>query len=104
DPELVRDMDRVRDVCSTALGMRRQQNVRVRQPLARLVVAGPGARRLAPYLDLVRDEVNVKDVELSEEIEAFASFKLQLNSRALGPRLAGAEERGGTARRARGRD
>jgi isoleucyl-tRNA synthetase len=89
DPELVRDMDRVRDVCSTALGMRRQQNVRVRQPLARLVVAGPGARRLAPYLDLVRDEVNVKDVELSEEIEAFASFKLQLNSRALGPRLGG---------------
>ncbi len=89
DPELVRDMDRVRDVCSTALGMRRQQNVRVRQPLARLVVAGPGARRLAPFLDLVRDEVNVKDVELSEEIEAFASSKLQLNSRALGPRLGG---------------
>jgi len=89
DPELVREMDRVRDVCSTALGMRRQQNVRVRQPLARLVVAGPGARGLAPYLELVRDEVNVKEVELSEEIEAFASFKLQLNSRALGPRLGG---------------
>jgi isoleucyl-tRNA synthetase len=89
EPELVREMDRVRDVCSTALGMRRQQNVRVRQPLARLIVAGPGAQRLAPYLDLVRDEVNVKQVELSEAIEAFASFKLQLNSRALGPRLGG---------------
>jgi isoleucyl-tRNA synthetase len=37
----------------------------------------------------VRDEVNVKEVELSEEIEAFASFRLQLNSRALGPRLGG---------------
>ena len=89
DAELVRAMDRVRDVCSTALGMRRQQNVRVRQPLATLIVAGPGAQRLAPYLELVRDEVNVKEVELSEEIEAFASFRLQLNSRALGPRLGG---------------
>jgi isoleucyl-tRNA synthetase len=69
--------------------MRRQQNVRVRQPLARLIVAGPGAQRLAPYLDLVRDEVNVKDVELSDAIEAFATFRLQLNSRALGPRLGG---------------
>jgi isoleucyl-tRNA synthetase len=87
EPELVRDMDRVRDVCSTALAMRRQQNVRVRQPLAKLIVAGPGAERLAAYLDLVRDEVNVKAVELSERIEAWASFKLQLNARALGPRL-----------------
>jgi isoleucyl-tRNA synthetase len=89
DAELVSDMDRVRDVCSSALGMRRQQNVRVRQPLAKLIVAGPSAQRLAPYLDLVRDEVNVKQVELSEAIEAFASFRLQLNSRALGPRLGG---------------
>jgi isoleucyl-tRNA synthetase len=61
----------------------------VRQPLAKLIVAGPGAQRLAPYLDLVRDEVNVKEVELSEEIEAFASFKLKLDARALGPRLGG---------------
>jgi isoleucyl-tRNA synthetase len=87
DPPLVRDMDTVRDVCSTALGMRRQQNVRVRQPLARLIVAGPGAQRLAPYLDLVRDEVNVKEVELTEAIEAYASFRLQVNAKALGPRL-----------------
>jgi isoleucyl-tRNA synthetase len=89
DAELVVAMDRVRDVCSTALGMRRQQNVRVRQPLSKLIVAGPGAQRLAPYLDLVRDEVNVKEVELSEQIAAFASFKLKLDARALGPRLGG---------------
>ena len=69
EPELVRDMDLVRDVCSTALAMRRERNVRVRQPLATLTVAGPGAARLAPYLDLIEDEVNVKRVELSEEIE-----------------------------------
>jgi isoleucyl-tRNA synthetase len=87
EPELVRDMDRVRDVCSTALGMRRAKNVRVRQPLAALTVAGPGAERLRPYLDLIEDEVNVKRVELSEEIGTSATFKLQLNARVLGPRL-----------------
>jgi isoleucyl-tRNA synthetase len=89
EPELVRGMDRVRDVCSTALAMRRQQNVRVRQPLAKLIVAGPGAERLVPYLELVRDEVNVKAVELSEKIEAWATFRLKLDARALGPRLGG---------------
>ncbi|MEN8161773.1 MAG: DUF5915 domain-containing protein, partial [Myxococcota bacterium] len=87
EAELVADMDRVRDVCSTALALRRQHDVRVRQPLARLTVAGPGAERLRPYLDLIEDEVNVKDVELSGEIEAFASFRLQANARVLGPRL-----------------
>jgi len=87
EPELVRNMDRVRDVCSTALAMRRAKKVRVRQPLAALTVAGPGAERLRPYLDLIEDEVNVKRVGLSEEIGASATFKLQLNARVLGPRL-----------------
>jgi isoleucyl-tRNA synthetase len=87
EPELVRDMDRVRDVCSTALAMRRGRNVRVRQPLATLIVAGPGAAQLRPYLELIEDEVNVKRVELSEEIAAYASVKLSLNARVLGPKL-----------------
>ena len=87
DPALVADMDRVRDVCSTALAMRRTENVRVRQPLRSLTVAGSQVERLRPFLDLIQDEVNVKEVRLSEEIEFFASFQLQVNARLLGPRL-----------------
>jgi isoleucyl-tRNA synthetase len=87
--ELVADMDRVREVCSTGFSMRRQEKVRVRQPLRSLTVAGAGVERLRPYLDLVQDEVNVKEVRLSEDIEAFASFRLQVNARAVGPRLGG---------------
>ena len=70
DPALVADMDRVRDVCSTALAMRRTENVRVRQPLRSLTIAGPQVERLRPFLDLIQDEVNVKEVRLSEEIES----------------------------------
>jgi isoleucyl-tRNA synthetase len=87
DPALVAEMDRVRDICSTALSMRRAQGVRVRQPLPSLTVAGPGAARLQPYVDLVADEVNVKDVRLEEDIEAFATLRLQVNARVVGPRL-----------------
>jgi isoleucyl-tRNA synthetase len=87
DADLVRDMDTVRDVCSTAFSMRRAEGVRIRQPLPSLTIAGPGVERLAPYLELVRDEVNVKEVRRSPEIEAFATFRLQVNARALGPRL-----------------
>ncbi len=87
DAELVRGMDRVRDVCSAALALRRSHDVRVRQPLRRLVVAGPDATALAEYADLIQDEVNVKEVAFQADIEAFASFKLKVNARALGPRL-----------------
>ncbi len=89
EPALVADMDTVREVCSAGLSMRRTENVRVRQPLKRLTVAGPGAERLAPYIALIEDEMNVKEVTLSSEIDAFADFRLQVNARAIGPRLGG---------------
>ncbi len=87
DPALVADMDRVREVCSTALGLREEHRLRVRLPLAHLTVAGPGAERLRPFFDLVRDEVNVKAVETSEELESFGRWDLKVDARALGPRL-----------------
>jgi isoleucyl-tRNA synthetase len=89
DSELVAAMDRAREVCSAALALRSAKNVRVRQPLAELVIAGPDNEPLRPYVDLVADEVNVKAVTLSEDIEQYATAKLQVNARALGPRLGG---------------
>jgi isoleucyl-tRNA synthetase len=87
DAELVADMDRVRDVCFTARGLREAHKVRVRQPLAAMTVAGPNAARLAAFTSLIEDEVNVKRVRTESAIDAFASFQLAVNARALGPRL-----------------
>jgi isoleucyl-tRNA synthetase len=89
DAKLVAEMDRVRDICSAALSLRAAQNIRVRQPLAELVVAGSQISQLEPYLDLIADEVNVKRVRLSHEIDDYATFRLQVNARAIGPRLGG---------------
>ncbi|MBW2242599.1 MAG: isoleucine--tRNA ligase [Deltaproteobacteria bacterium] len=89
DPELVAAMDRVRDVCSTAFAMRRGEQVRIRQPLQSLTIAGPDVAMLEPFTDLIADEVNVKEVRLRPEIDAFATFRLQVNARVLGPRLGG---------------
>ena len=87
EPELVRDMDRVRDVCSTALALRKEHNLRVRLPLAELTVAGAESGRLEPFADLVREEVNVKRVSTSDDLEALARFDLKVNARAVGPRV-----------------
>jgi isoleucyl-tRNA synthetase len=87
DAGLAAAMDLVRAVCSTALGLRKARQLRVRLPLASLVIAHPEATSLAPFADLIADEVNVKAVELSDEVASLGTFELAVNPRVLGPRL-----------------
>ncbi|HLK77377.1 MAG TPA: isoleucine--tRNA ligase [Streptosporangiaceae bacterium] len=87
DDGLTGAMDLVRAVCSTALGLRKARGLRVRLPLASLVIAHPEAKSLAPFTDLIADEVNVKTVELSQEVASLGTFELAVNPRVLGPRL-----------------
>ena len=87
DPELVSAMDEVRSVCSTVLGLRKAQNLRVRLPLPEVTVAAEDAERLRPYLGLIADEVNVKKVDLTTDVDAHGRFELVVNARAAGPRL-----------------
>ena len=87
DAGLTRAMDLVRAVCSTALGVRKARQLRVRLPLASLVIAHPEAKSLAPFTDLIADEVNVKAVELSDDVASLGTFELAVNPRLLGPRL-----------------
>jgi isoleucyl-tRNA synthetase len=87
DAALVTAMDRVRQVCSAALALRKSNKLRVRLPLASLVVAAPDADSLAPFTDLIADEVNVKQVTLTTDVAAHGHFELVVNARACGPRL-----------------
>ncbi|WP_018684546.1 isoleucine--tRNA ligase [Actinokineospora enzanensis] len=87
DDALVAGMDRVRQVCSAALALRKANKLRVRLPLARLLVAAADAAALEPFADQIRDEVNVKAVELTTDVAAHGHFELVVNARACGPRL-----------------
>ena len=87
DDELVAAMDRVRDVCSATLSVRKAHGRRVRQPLATLTVAVPDAERLVPFVDIIADEVNVRDVSLTDDVGAIAGHVLQVVPATIGPRL-----------------
>jgi isoleucyl-tRNA synthetase len=82
-------MDRVRQVVSAVLSLRKARGLRVRQPLPQLTVAAPDAGTLAAFTDLIADEVNVRSVELTEDVAAHGRFELTVNARACGPRLGG---------------
>jgi len=87
DHDLVADMDRIRDACSAALGLREDLRLRARLPLQRLTIAGSGVDRLEPLTHLLRDEVNVKEVVLTDDLAAAGEFTLKPDARTLGPRL-----------------
>jgi isoleucyl-tRNA synthetase len=87
DPDLAAAMDLVRAACSTALALRKARQLRVRLPLASLVIAHADAKSLAPFADLIADEVNVKTVELSDDVARLGTFELAVNPRLVGPRL-----------------
>ena len=87
DPALVAAMDQVRDVCSTASSLRKAKKLRVRLPLPKLTVAVDNPAALQPFTDLIADELNVKAVELTDDVPAFGRFELTVNARAAGPRL-----------------
>ncbi|HEV2781974.1 MAG TPA: isoleucine--tRNA ligase [Actinophytocola sp.] len=87
DDALVAAMDRVRQVCSAALSLRKTARLRVRLPLARLVVAAADAPVLEPFVALISDEVNVKAVELTTDVAEYGHVELAVNARAAGPRL-----------------
>jgi isoleucyl-tRNA synthetase len=87
DPELVEAMDMVRDVCSAAHAVRKAKGRRARLPLRRLTVATARPERLRPFVELIKDEVNVKEVVLTDEVGGVADEVLTLVHAALGPRL-----------------
>ena len=87
DKTLVANMDRIRDAASTALRLREDEGIRVRLPLSSMVIAGPGSNSLNDFLELLTDEVNVKTIELTEDLDKYATYNLQPNGSLLGPRL-----------------
>jgi isoleucyl-tRNA synthetase len=87
EAHLMHDMDRVRDACNAALSIRGAENLRVRQPLASLTIIDPEPQRLEDYADLIKDEVNVKEVKFSADVDEFADLRLKVNFPVLGKRL-----------------
>ncbi|MEJ1155606.1 isoleucine--tRNA ligase [Microbacterium marmarense] len=85
-------MDAVRQVSSVANALRKKEGKRVRLPLASMTVVLTDAQALEQFDDILRDELNVKNVELVELRDDTAgaygiTHRLAVNARAAGPRL-----------------
>ena len=88
DESLEDAMALARTIVTLGRTIRTDARVKVRQPLARAVVhVTHDPERLRPLLDLIAEELNVKEVELASSAEAVGSWTAKPDFRALGPRL-----------------
>ena len=87
DDALVRAMDEVRGVCSAASSVRKANKLRNRLPLPKLTVALPESQRLSEFSDIIKDEVNVKELVLTDDVDSIGRFEVVVNPRVAGPRL-----------------
>ena len=89
DEGLEWQMDVVLDAVKLGHAARSHAQLKVRQPLSEaVIVAGEGERQaIERFGDLVRDELNVKELRFVEEAEELGRWELKPNYRSLGPRF-----------------
>jgi isoleucyl-tRNA synthetase len=80
DNELEEKMQEVRRIVSLALAERTAKGLKVRQPLALLKVKNSSEQfhRIVPLLDLIKDEVNVKEIIFDDKIENEVELDLNI--------------------------
>jgi isoleucyl-tRNA synthetase len=90
DASLSKDMADVRALVSLGLQVRANQRLKVRQPLrsAKVVLADPsGWERLSKYVEVMQDELNVREIERVSDADQFVTYRVKPNFPVLGKRL-----------------
>lgn len=90
DADLEERMQLAQDVSSLVLSLRKKTNIKVRQPLQKVLipVLNPHMRDQLELVEhLVKSEVNVKTIEYLTETEGFIKKKIKPNYKTLGSRM-----------------
>jgi isoleucyl-tRNA synthetase len=89
DPALEAAMTAVRRTVELGHAARAQSGQKVRQPLHRAVIVASDDEReaIASHGDLVREELNVKELDFVSDESELVSYEVKPNYRSLGPRF-----------------
>ena len=93
DTELEASMALAQEISSTVLSLRKKENIKVRQPLSKIMIPVLNAqvqRQIEHVGELIKSEVNIKTIEFIAEDSGVITKKIKPNFKALGPKL-GAE-------------
>ncbi len=88
--DLQETMSKAQTLCSLTFSLRKKENIRVRQPLQKIMVPILQEKikhQIEHMSDLVKSEVNVKEIEFLDAENTLISKKIKLDFKKLGPKL-----------------
>ena len=83
-PMLNKKMKLTKNICSLALSLRKKEGIRVRQPLQSVTICLGSGNEEDVLIDLVRSEINVKEVSFSNNSSDIVEQELVVNFPVLG--------------------
>ncbi|MDR2519857.1 MAG: isoleucine--tRNA ligase, partial [Eubacteriaceae bacterium] len=87
DEMLERKITFARDIVSLGRSAREEAGLKVRQPLRETIVGGIGVKPSEAVAELVREELNVKNVSFAENAQAYLNYSLKPNYKVAGKAL-----------------
>src|SRR5690606_25255791 len=90
DADLESRMQKAQTISSLVLSLRKKEMIKVRQPLLKVMIPVLDAKQKAEIeavSDLIKAEVNVKEVELLDDASDILVKQIKPNFKALGPRF-----------------
>lgn len=87
DKRVEERMDLVRDLVTLGRGARETVKIKVRQPISKVIIDGNYEALISDLVELVMEELNVKEVVFAQNLGDYMNFSLKPNFKVLGPVL-----------------
>ena len=90
DVDLENQINTARTITSLALSLRKKEQIRVRQPLQKMIIPVKNKddrKRIEKIIDQLKGEINIKTVELLDDENSLLVKEIKPNFKALGPRF-----------------
>ena len=84
DEKLEEKMDLVRDLISLGRNVREENKVKVRQPISEVVLDGKTKKVLNDLVDLIKEELNVKEVVFEDDLSKYMNYFVKPNFKEVG--------------------
>lgn len=89
DEDCMAKADTVRKIIALALKLRNEKQIKVKQPLSVMYLAGADESAYGDYIDTIKDELNIKKIEKLDNFDSLRDYYLTLNFKQAGAALKG---------------
>ena len=80
-------MDLVRDIISLGRNAREDAKIKVRQPISEAILDGRNKKVIGELTDLIKEELNVKNIIFTDNLNEYISYEIKPNFKVCGPIL-----------------